>query len=69
MYSNYDEEYYKDNTPSLPHECPKCGERLELDVNYGATKGTYTSQLLCNNCDFELDVTEELKEFEWFENN
>lgn len=44
----------------VPTECPKCGNPLELNNEYDS------AQLICtnNDCDYELDVTEELKEYE-----
>lgn len=38
---------------NVPRECPKCGEELELDIDYG------TTTVMCPKCDFELDVTDE----------
>lgn len=49
------EEYAEeDDDEKLPAECPDCGQKLELDVDYA------TSTLYCEDCDFEMDVTEQL---------
>ena len=42
-----------------PHQCPKCGEELELDVSPGETSTIY-----CKNpdCDFEMDYINEDEE-------
>lgn len=44
----------------VPTTCPKCGCKLDLDVNYDST------HLLCSNmdCDYELDATQEFKALE-----
>lgn len=42
----------------IPKECPKCESELELDVNYE------TTFLLCPECDFEIDVTDEFNQLE-----
>ena len=57
MHYDFDEDRY---ILDVPTECPKCGSKLELDVNYDNT------HLLCPNqdCDYELDVTDEFKELE-----
>lgn len=44
-----------DEITNLPRECPKCGAELELDTYYDETT------LLCSECDYQLDVTEEFK--------
>lgn len=49
--SNEDTE---DDSEKLPAECPSCGNKLELDVDYD------TSTLYCEECKFEMDVTEQL---------
>ena len=46
-----DEEFFLD----VPTECPNCGNALEVDTDYDKTK------LICPNCDYELDATEEFK--------
>lgn len=57
----YDDEPKKLN---LPIVCPKCEEILELDLQNDGTKILY-----CTNpeCDYELDVTEDFKEYEKFQ--
>lgn len=52
--ANYEEEI------AMPHVCPKCGEKLNLENDYDMHK------LVCENsaCDFEMDVTEELMRLE-----
>ena len=61
LYYDYDEERYVLDAPT---ECPKCGSKLELDVDYD------TTHLICSNsdCDYMLDVTAEFKELEQLEN-
>ena len=51
LYYDYDEERYVLDAPT---ECPKCGSKLELDVDYD------TTHLICSNsdCDYMLDVTD-----------
>ena len=46
-----DENFFLD----VPTECPECGSPLELDTDYDKTR------LLCSNCDYEIDVTEEFE--------
>ena len=50
---DYEEEIFLD----VPTECPKCGEKLEVDTDYDKT------MLICSNvdCDYELDATEEFE--------
>lgn len=43
---------------NVPTECPECGEKLELDVDYDKTT------LMCPECDYDLDVTDEFKNLE-----
>lgn len=49
-----EEEEEDTDDEKLPAECPNCGEELELDINYDKTT------LYCEECDFEMDVTERL---------
>ena len=57
----YDYEQERD-VLDIPEVCPECGGKLELDQ--------YPEQvlLLCEKCDYQLDITEELDEAtkEWF---
>lgn len=46
-----DEEFFLD----VPTECPKCGSKLDVDTDYDKT------MLICPNCDYELDATEEFE--------
>lgn len=48
-------DYEEDNL--IPSECPKCGEELELDIDYDK------QMLFCTNrsCDYSLDVTNEME--------
>ena len=47
-----------DEIANLPRECPKCGAELELDIDYDKTT------LLCPECDYQIDVTEEFSRIE-----
>lgn len=42
----------------VPRVCPVCNEPLELNVDYDKTT------VMCSNCDYELDVTDEFKNLE-----
>ena len=42
----------------IPKQCPNCGNDLELDTSFEKTN------LLCNHCDYILDVTDEFKNFD-----
>lgn len=46
----------EDEECKYPHECPKCGAELELDVQFGETSTIY-----CTNpeCDFTMDYINE----------
>lgn len=61
MHYDYDEERYILDVPTV---CPKCGGKLELDINYDST------HLLCINtkCNYQYDATDEFKELEQVKN-
>lgn len=44
----------EEDDEKLPGECSNCGQNLVLDVDYD------TSTLYCEDCDFEMDVTQQL---------
>lgn len=54
----YDPDDTVEESLNVPRECPKCGEELELDIDYEITS------VMCPKCDFELDVTEEFKKLD-----
>lgn len=58
--ADMDEEEYDENNEiaNLPRECPNCEAELELDTGYDETT------LLCPECDYQLDVTDEFKNLE-----
>lgn len=47
---------------NIPTECPKCGESLELDIDYSKDGNGYKKTLYCSNskCDYFIDVTKEM---------
>ncbi len=53
-----DEEESNEESLDVPKICPECGEELDLDVDYD------TTTLICENCDYKLDVTDEFKKLE-----
>lgn len=48
------DEYECEENSLIPHECPKCEEELQLDVNPDGSASVY-----CTKCDFWEDLNEE----------
>lgn len=52
MHYDYEQERF---VMDVPTECPKCGAELEPDIS------EEQQILLCPNCEYEFDATNELK--------
>lgn len=60
---NFDDEM---SDMRLPAECPQCGEKLELDIEFATNGNGHTKRLYCVNeeCDYELDITNKFSDEE-----
>ena len=52
MLSDFEDEENDNSCNKYPHECPKCGCELELDIGFNEP-----SKIYCTNpeCDFEME--------------